>query len=106
MPSGPSIIDEMANAALFDALMTALPGEYGEIEKLMTFDDAKNNFFAAARHGLKAQLTWADGRDYPASVLALEHLLPAAREGLKLAGVDVEDLDRYLDVIEERIERD
>jgi CBS domain-containing protein len=106
MPSGPSIIDEMANAALFYGLMTALPGEYGEIEKLMTFDDAKNNFFAAARHGLKAQLTWADGRDYPASVLALEHLLPAAREGLKLAGVDVEDLDRYLDVIEERIERD
>jgi CBS domain-containing protein/gamma-glutamylcysteine synthetase len=106
MPSGPSIIDEMANAAFFYGLMTALSDEYGEIEKLMTFDDAKNNFFAAARHGLKAQLTWADGRDYPTSTLILERLLPAAREGLKRAGVDVEECDRYLDLIQERVERD
>jgi CBS domain-containing protein/gamma-glutamyl:cysteine ligase YbdK (ATP-grasp superfamily) len=106
MPSGPSIIDEMANAAFFFGLMTALPDEYGEIEKLMTFDDAKNNFFAAARHGLKAQLTWAGGRDYSASTLILEHLLPAAREGLKRAGVNGEDRDRYLDLIQERVERD
>jgi CBS domain-containing protein/gamma-glutamylcysteine synthetase len=106
MPSGPSIIDEMANAAFFYGLMTALPGECGEIEKLMTFEDAKNNFFAAARHGLKAQLTWVDGRDYSASRLILDRLLPAAREGLKQAGVDAEDRDRYLDVIGERVERD
>jgi CBS domain-containing protein len=72
----------------------------------MTFDDAKNNFFAAARHGLKAQLTWVDGRDYSASTLILDRLLPAAREGLKQAGVDAEDRDRYLDVIGERVERD
>jgi hypothetical protein len=32
MPSGPSIIDEMANAAFFYGLITALPGECGEIE--------------------------------------------------------------------------
>src|SRR5262249_14397717 len=106
MPSGPSIIDEMANAAFFFGLMTALPDEYGEIENLMTFDDVKNNFFAAARHGLKAQLTWAGGRDYPASTLILDHLLPAAREGLKRAGADAEDRDRYLDLIQERVARD
>jgi CBS domain-containing protein len=106
LPSGPSIIDEMANAAFFFGLMTALPGEYGEIEKLLTFDEAKNNFFASARHGLKAQLTWVGGRDYPVSTLILEHLLPMAREGLREAGVETEDRNRYLDVIEERIERD
>ena len=106
MPAGPSIIDEMANAAFFYGLMTALPHEYGEIEKLMTFDDAKNNFFAAARYGLKAQLAWVGGRDWPASTLIIDHLLPMAREGLKQAGVDAEDRSRYLDVIEERVERD
>jgi CBS domain-containing protein/gamma-glutamylcysteine synthetase len=106
MASGPSIIDEMANAAFFFGLMAALPSEYGEIEKLMTFDDAKSNFFAAARHGLKAQLAWVGGRDQPASTLILEHLLPMAREGLKQAGVDAEDRDRYLDVIEERVRGD
>ncbi|MCI0392699.1 MAG: CBS domain-containing protein [Acidobacteria bacterium] len=106
MPSGPSIIDEMANAAFFYGLMTALPSEYGGIEKLMTFDDAKSNFFASARYGLKAQLAWVGGRDYPASTLILEHLLPVAREGLKQAGVDADDCNRYLDIIEERVDRD
>jgi CBS domain-containing protein/gamma-glutamylcysteine synthetase len=106
MPAGPSMIDEMANAAFFYGLMTALPEEYSGIEKAMSFDDAKNNFFAAARHGLKAPLTWAGGRDYTASTLILDHLLPAAREGLKQAGVDAGDGARYLDVIEERVERD
>jgi predicted transcriptional regulator len=86
--------------------MTALPDEYGKIEKLMTFDGAKSNFFAAARYGLKAQLTWVGERDCPAAELILEHLLPLAREGLKQAGVDTEDYNRYLDVIEERVRRD
>ena len=106
MPAGPSIIDEMANAAFYYGLMAALPHEYGEVEKLMTFDDSKNNFFAAARYGLKAQLAWVGGRDWPASTLIIDHLLPMAREGLKRAGVDEEDRSRYLDVIQERVERD
>src|SRR6266545_1896833 len=88
------------------ASMTAPPHEYGEVEKLMTFDDSKNNFFAAARYGLKAQLAWVGGRDWPASTLIIDHLLPMAREGLKRAGVDAEDRSRYLDVIEERVGRD
>jgi CBS domain-containing protein len=106
MPSGPSIVDEMANAAFFYGLMSALSGEYGPIEKLMPFDDAKTNFFAAARHGLKAQLTWIGGRDLPAWKLILDHLLPLARQGLKQAGADAADTDRYLGVVEERVERD
>ncbi len=106
MPSGPSIIDEMANAAFFYGLMTALHSEYGEINKLMTFDDAKGNFFAAARYGLKAQLAWIGGSHSPAATLILEHLLPMAREGLKHAGVEAGEVSRYLDIIEERVERD
>ena len=105
MPSGPSIIDEMANAAFFYGLMTALPGECGEIEKLMTFDDAKNNFFAAARQ-FESAIDLGRRARLPASTLILDRLLPAAREGLRQAGVDAEDRDRYLDVIGERVERD
>lgn len=106
MPAGPSIKDEMANAAFFYGLMTALPEEYGEIEKMMNFDDAKNNFFAAARHGLKAQLAWPGMRDCPASTLILDHLLPLARAGLRQAGIAVEDSGEYLDIIEERLRKD
>ena len=105
LPSGPSLIDEMANAAFFYGLMTALSHEYGPVEKLMSFGDAKDNFFAAARHGLKAQFTWTDGRDQTAARLILEHLVPLAREGLKVANVSSQDGNRYLDVIAERVER-
>ncbi|HYJ46186.1 MAG TPA: glutamate-cysteine ligase family protein [Pyrinomonadaceae bacterium] len=103
LPSGPTIVDEVAGAAFFTGLMFALPLEYGEIRRLMTFDDAKANFFAAARHGLHAQFAWVGGKNYPATELILEHLLPLAGEGLKGLGIETNDADRYLGIIEERV---
>lgn len=103
LPSGPTIRDEVANAAFFSGLMLALPNEYGEIARLMLFDDAKANFFAAARHGLDAQFRWLGGKTLTAAALILDQLLPLARQGLKNAEVDQADVDRYLSVIEERV---
>jgi len=103
LPSGPTTLDEVANAAFFFGLMSALPAEYGEIDKQMAFDDAKSNFFAAARHGLKAQFTWLGGKSYTATSLILEHLLPLARAGLKESLIESEDIDNYLGVIKERV---
>ena len=103
LPAGPTIIDEIANAAFFVGLMLSLPVEYGDISKRMTFDDAKENFFTAARHGLNAQFTWIDGKSYPATSLILDHLLSLSRQGLKSAEVDASDIDKYLGVIEERV---
>ncbi len=106
IPAGPSIIDEMANAVFFLGLMTALPEEYGDVTRRLSFDEAKENFFAAARHGLKAQLNWIGGQSRPAANLILEHLLPLARAGLKSVNIPSADIDRYLGVLEERVIRD
>jgi CBS domain-containing protein/gamma-glutamylcysteine synthetase len=103
LPSGPTVQDEMANAAFFVGLMIALPPEYGEIAKRLSFDDAKENFFAAARNGLNAQLKWLDGKSISATSLILNELLPLARAGLKNARVDSSDIDKYLGVLEERV---
>lgn len=103
LPSGPTTLDEMANAAFFYGLMSALPAEYGEVDRQIAFDDAKSNFFAAARHGLKAEFTWLGGKSYTATSLILEHLLPLARAGLKESLIETEDIDTYLGVIEERV---
>jgi CBS domain-containing protein len=103
LPAGPTILDEVANQAFFLGLMTALPQEYGDVTKRMSFDDAKDNFFAAARHGLKAQLTWIDKQVFSAWSLILNHLLPLAREGLEQRGIDSKDIDRYLGVYEKRV---
>ena len=84
--------------------MLSLPSEYGDISKRMIFDDAKANFFAAARHGLNAQFSWIDGKSYSASALIRDHLLLLARQGLESAGVDTSDIDSYLGVIAERVQ--
>ena len=103
LPSGPTVQDEMANAAFFVGLMIALPPEYGEIGKRLSFDNAKENFFAAARHGLNARLKWLDGKSISTTSLILNELLPLARAGLKDARVDSSDIDKYLGVLEERV---
>lgn len=103
LPAGPTVIDEMANAAFFLGLMSALPDEFGDVTKLMSFDSAKANFFNAARYGLGSQLTWIDGKSRRASRLIAEELLPRARNGLERAGIDARDVDRFLGVIEDRI---
>lgn len=102
LPSGPTTVDEIANAAFFIGLMLALPAEYGDISERMSFDDAKSNFFRAARHGLDAQFNWIDGQSHSASSLIRDILIPLARQGLLEASVDPADVDRYLDIIEDR----
>ncbi len=103
LPAGPSIIDEMANAAFYFGLMSGMTEEHPDISTVMEFDDAKNNFFAAARHGLGAQFTWVDGESFTASALILDRLLPLARAGLTRSKIDGADIDRYLGVVEERV---
>ena len=102
LPSGPTVVDEIANAAFFTGLMLALPHAYGDIATRMAFDDAKLNFFRAARHGLDAQFQWIGGQSYSAAALILEELLPFARQGLSSSQVASEDIDKYLGIIEER----
>lgn len=102
LPSGPTVVDEIANAAFFTGLMVALPQAYGEISKRMMFDDAKMNFFRAARHGLDAQFHWLDGQSVSATSLILDQLLPLARQGLSSSQVASDDIDKFLGIIEER----
>jgi CBS domain-containing protein len=103
LPAGPSVVDEVANMALWLGLMRALGNRQVDVSRQMDFEQARGNFVAAARQGLAAQLTWLDGQDYAASTLLLDVLLPLAHEGLDDVGVDEADRDRYLDVIERRV---
>lgn len=103
LPSGPSVVDEVANAAFFYGLMAGLVDEHKDIRAVMSFDDVLNNFYAVARHGLKAQIAWEKNRTYTAESLILKVLLPQARHGLEISEIDPGDIDRYLGIIEERV---
>jgi len=104
-PAGPTIADEMANAAFFFGLMAAVSNEFDDVSKVMSFDDAQGNFVAAARLGMQSNLVWFHGKEYAAQELIQEVLLPMARGGLENAKVDGCDIDRYLGIISERVRR-
>ena len=103
LPSGPTVVDEVANAALWLGLMRAIGARHPEVNRMLPFETVRSNFVSAARQGLGAHLTWLDGADHTASALVLDVLLPLAAEGLAAAGVADDDRTRYLDVIERRV---
>lgn len=103
LPAGPSVRDEIANAAFFFGLMSAMAEEYEDITKVISFDDAKGNFMMAARQGLKAQFNWLDGKRLSAEELILDQLLPCASRGLKKQDIDEKEIEEYLGVIDARV---
>jgi len=103
LPAGPTVVDELANAAFFFGLMSALPVEYGDVREQMSFDDAENNLVTAARYGLHSKLRWLRGQTWATDRLVLDHLLPLARKGLEAARIDSADVERLLGVLEERV---
>jgi CBS domain-containing protein len=104
LPAGPTVLDEIANAAFWLGLMNGFEDEYPDVTQVMGFDDAKSNFFATAREGMDTELTWVNGQKIAVSDLIKKELLPLARHGLQKNRINPEDIDRYLSVIEERNE--
>lgn len=104
IPSGPSVLDEVSNAAFWVGVMNAFGDHYKDITKLMDFSDASSNFIAASRNGLDTEVTWVNGRTYGMSELIRKELLPIAREGLEKNKIKKKDIDKYLGVIEMRNE--
>jgi hypothetical protein len=104
LPAGPTVVDAVANAALYYGLLNALASSKPGLWEAMSFEAAQDNFFAAARQGLNAKLYWPKiGREVPVGELLIKHLVPMARAGLADWGVDGADIDRYLGIIEERV---
>ena len=98
LPSGPTTVDEMANAALWLGLMRGIGAQHPEVSRMIEFDTTRSNFVNAAREGLSSSLFWIDGQERPAPELLLDVLLPIAADGLDAAGVSTADSDRYLGI--------
>ncbi len=103
LPSGPTVVDQVANAAFWFGVISALSDKHQDITGVIEFADAKMNFTAAARQGLGAHLTWFHGETLPAIGLICDRLLPLAADALKRRGVDAADVDRLLGIIERRV---
>ncbi len=103
LPAGPTIVDEVANGAFWFGLISGMAAKYPDITQLHSFEDVAMNFKCAARLGLDAQFAWTDGNVLPAARLIGDTLLPLAHEGLARSGIDSADAERYLGIIEARV---
>jgi CBS domain-containing protein len=103
LPAGPTVIDSTANAAFWLGLMEGFSKNYGDVRKLIGFEDIRDNFDKAAKFGFDTKYTWigGDAKISPRELI-LNELLPLAKDGLKARNIHNEDISRYMDVIEER----
>lgn len=103
IPAGPTIKDEIANAAFWVGLMKARPENVKKIWEHFDFKDVKSNFFKSARSGVESVFIWM-GKQISAKDLIKNELLPLAHEGLKNCGFSNEEIYIYLGIIEKRLE--
>jgi hypothetical protein len=103
LPSGPTVLDMVANAALNFGLVHALARQPRAAEADLPFSVARANFYAAARYGLQAELTWLGGKRYPVREFVMQIGLPLARQGLREFGLPEAEIERYLGVLEARV---
>jgi CBS domain-containing protein/gamma-glutamylcysteine synthetase len=103
LPSGPTTLDEMANAAFWLGLMAGIP-EHQEINTQMDFEDVRYNFYAGAQLGMDANFKWM-GKSKSAKDILLTKFLPWAYEGLQSMKIDQHDIDRLLSVVVNRVQK-
>lgn len=103
IPAGPSIIDSIANAALYYGLVHALVDDVNIIQEELPFHVAKQNFYACAKHGLSAELNWPGEGVIPVRNLLLDELIPAAKRGLEKLDIEEDDIKKYISIIQERV---
>lgn len=99
--SGPSTLDEIANFAFWVGVMVGRPKKFDDIAKVMDFREAKSNFNKAARYGKDVKLEWM-GNLVSVPKLIKNELLPIAYDGLEKVGIDKNDINMYLGIIEKR----
>lgn len=103
LPAGPTIIDMIANAACYFGLVRHMVDTGFDESGGLSFADANANFYQAAQFGLEAQIAWPEVGMISVRDLLLDELIPAAHRGLKAFGVDQDDRELYLDLIEARV---
>jgi hypothetical protein len=102
LPSGPTVVDMLANAAFYFGLVRELAEADRPLWSQLTFSAAEQNFHTAARDGITSTVWWPRRGETRVTDLVLENLLPKAYDGLDRFGVDPVTRDRLLGIIEAR----
>ncbi|WP_254272725.1 hypothetical protein [Haloarcula marina] len=106
LPAQPTVDDAIAFEALFAGLMETLPRLEHPVQSL-EWETAKENFYAATREGLRADMEWitVDGATTTATDELYGELFELAREGLEQRGLSAEEAHQYIRPLRERVDR-
>ncbi|WP_435197499.1 hypothetical protein [Natronomonas sp. EA1] len=106
LPAQPTVADSVALLAVFAGLMESLPRRDHPVRSL-AWADAEENFYAAVRDGLDADLTWVtgDGDHTTDTEEVYAELFEHARDGLELRGLSPEEATSYIQPLRERVDR-
>jgi hypothetical protein len=106
LPAQPTVRDSVAMVAAFAGALRGLVRADHPVAAL-SWEQARENFYAAARSGLDADMRWvtAEGRETTDIDVIYRDLLSHAAGGLGLMGFETGQVDSYLDPLRARVER-
>lgn len=108
LPAGPSAIDMLANAAFYIGLAEYYKDKMSQLMPALPFHLAEFNFYRSAQSGLDARIVWPEHersgcQDQP--ILAVLHKSVAyAKQGLRNIRISEEEIERYMSVIQARLD--
>lgn len=109
IPAGPTSIDMVANAAFAIGLASGLADKVDDYLAVIPFSFAEDNFYRAAQDGLQAKIHWPLKHKFHPSKVSIieviEKMLPVAKKGLYKIGIDKEEADYFLSIIEQRLNK-
>ncbi|MBY0378737.1 MAG: hypothetical protein K2Q33_09280 [Gammaproteobacteria bacterium] len=102
LPSGPTIIDMLANAFFWIGLTKVIGDDIESYMACSTFRQVRNNFYNAAQYGLEKSFMWPTIGKIQPQELILNHLLPLAYRGLESLDITPILIKDYLNIIRDR----
>lgn len=98
-PSGPTLIDTLANMAFYVGLTEGLRMDPQQLTQL-PYSGLEYDFYQVARNGLDAEVTWCNGKMASMQQIILNYAIPTALAGLQNLGID--QAQHWLDIIQQR----
>ncbi len=105
IPSGPSVVDNIANMAFYFGLVQYYATHSTPPSERLSFAQARDNFYTAAQHGLENKINWPECERCDMRHLILHKLIDHAESGLKSLQLDAKDIEYYLTIIQSRAEQ-
>jgi len=104
IPSGPSVVDNVANMAFYFGLVQYYATQSMPPSSLLEFSQARDNFYTSAQHGLENKVSWPGCDRCEMRQLILHQLIDHAEAGLNSLQLDSADIEYYLGIIQSRAE--